>query len=90
MSEDVLNAKMAQATHRLLRETTVSHTATNTAALFPLLYLVGGCVQVGQGNVQQVVLQGVDPGGDGQLQCFDGLVKDFLTQDAVQSSQAVI
>lgn len=31
------------------------------------MYLVCGCVQVGQGQVEQVVLQGVDPGGDGQL-----------------------
>ena len=68
----------------------MSRTAANTSALSPLLYLVGGCIQVGQGNVQEVVLQGVDPRGDGQLQCLDWLVKDFLTQDAIQSSQTVI
>lgn len=59
-------------------------------ATCPLLYLVGGCVQVGQGDVQQVVLQCVDARGDGQLQCFYGFVGNFLTQDAVQSSHAVI
>lgn len=53
------------------------------------MYLVGGGVQVGQGNVQQVVLQRVDAGGDGQLQRLDGFVDDFLTQNAVQSSHAV-
>lgn len=55
----------------------------------PLLYLVGGCIQVGQGDVQQVVLQRVDPRGDRQLQRFYGFVGNFLTQDAVQSSHAV-
>lgn len=56
---------------------------------FPLMYLVGGGVQVGQGDVQQVVLQRVDAGGNGQLQRLDGFVDDFLTQNAVQSSHAV-
>lgn len=55
-----------------------------------LLYLVCGCVQVGQGQVEQVVLQGVDSRGDGQLQCFYGFVEDFLTEDTVESSHAVI
>lgn len=54
-----------------------------------VFYLVGGGVQVGQSDVQQVVLQRVDPRGDGQLQRFHGFVDDFLTQDAVQSSNAV-
>lgn len=72
-------------THQPLCESSVS--PPNTTC--PLLYLVGGCVQVGQGDVQQVVLQGVDARGDGQLQCFYGFVENFLTQDAVQSSHAV-
>lgn len=52
-------------------------------------YLVGGCVQVGEGDIQQVVLQCVDPRGDRQLQCFYGFVNDFLTEDAVESAHAV-
>lgn len=55
----------------------------------PRPYLVGGSVQVGQGDVEQVVLQRVDAGGNRQLQRFDGFVHDFLTQNAVQSSHAV-
>lgn len=53
------------------------------------LYLVGGGVKVGQGDVQQVVLQRVDPRGNRQLQRLDGFVGNFLTQNAVQSSPAI-
>ena len=50
------------------------------------MYLVGGSVEVGESHVEQVVLQGVDPGGNGQLQRVQGLVEDLLAKDAVQGS----
>ena len=47
-------------------------------------HLVGGCVQVGEGDVQQVVLERVDPRGDRQLQRLHGLVQDLLLHHAIQ------
>lgn len=72
---------------RVMQIQTIDHTASSQTC--PPPYLVGGCIQVGEGDVQQVVLQRVDPRGDGQLQGFKGFVGDFLTEDPVQSSHAV-
>lgn len=48
------------------------------------VYLVGGGVQIGQGEVQEVVLQGVDARWDGQLYGLQGLVHDLVLQHTIQ------
>lgn len=45
-----------------------------------MCYLIGGCIQVGQGNIEQIVLQSVDPCRNGQLQGLGRSVHNLLPQ----------
>lgn len=53
-------------------------------------YLVGGCVEIGQRHVEQVVLKSVYPGRDGKLDGLRRLVEDLLPQGSVQRSQTAL
>lgn len=46
-------------------------------------HLIGGSIQVGQGDIEQIVLQRVDPCRDGQLHGLQRFVHYLLLQESV-------